>query len=473
MSAASMGAPRLVAKPSPGPVERTRARIVRYTQDVRRLFILPPLAPTRSLPAEIIITMTIIITASTAAWLRLDGVRGVMWAEDANVFTQRAATPSLQSASILTPYAGYTHSLPQLLANIIWATVRAEHVAVATTAACCVVAGMVAAAIFVLTARWPLTTWTRATVALITVLAPAVQVEVLGNLANLHWLLLWLAPFLFLYRPRSWVSACISAVAAFLVVTTEIQSLAFAPLLGLWLGERRRWPVVFAVLGGAATQVIALIGNDVTRGAGERPWAVIAQVYALQVPLTAVVGSTDGAAALIAASGWIVAAGAVVPFLLVAVALARRSTFEALLTAIFVGGSLILWVAGFGINYFEDFNYVAMSPAELVPNIQTLRYAVVPIMLLLATLAMIASRRRQRESPRLRTWFPPLIVCVTIFAIAFSSGSHGFREGGPNWRAEIATAEAQCDVHSGAYEVTISAAPTNWGVTVPCRVLDR
>lgn len=62
----------------------------------------------------------------------------------------------------------------------------------------------------------------RAMLAVIPILLPVGPQEVLGNAANLHWYLLWLAPWLLLHKPATVPGRAFLFSAALLAATSEI-----------------------------------------------------------------------------------------------------------------------------------------------------------------------------------------------------------------------------------------------------------
>lgn len=370
----------------------------------------------------------IFVVALALAWGRLDGAnRGAMWAEDGNIFSQRALDPSLQTAGLLTPYAGYTHAVPQLIASVTWALVPIEKVAIAFTAASCATAAAVAALIWVFTRSWRLNVPGRLLLCLITVLVPGLNYEVLGNLANIHWFLLWLSPFMFWFVPRRWWSAVAVGVLAFFVVATEIQALIFAPFM-LWKAkDRRRWPLYAGAIAGAIVQMSAYFQNSPSRGDGQRSVPAAIMGYFVQVPLTALTGTGQSASAAVGFSGWMIAYIAILPFVAAGVIVAMRSRRSLIVVATLILASFLLWTAGFLVNFLAPFDFSAMNADTLKAGIPLLRYCIVPMMFLLALVALAVGANRDAfrlgEATRsnARSWILPAMGAVLLCAL-FTAG---------------------------------------------------
>ncbi|WP_278101015.1 hypothetical protein AB0870_04195 [Microbacterium proteolyticum] len=401
------------------------------------------------------------------AWFRLSGAeRGTMWAEDASIFSARALDPSQLTLGIFTPYAGYTHAVPQAIASFVWWAIPTSDVAVAFTAASCAVAAGVGVLIYFLTGHWRLHPAARVALGSVSVLAPGLAYEVLGNLANIHWLLLWLTPFLFLARPRSWVSSVLLGIVAFFTVATEIQSAVFSPLLIWRLRDRRRWPIIVGAAAGAAFQASAYLQSTGGRGAGHPSLSTLVDGYFLQAPLVALTGTGQGASALVGYSGWDIAYLSIVPFVIGAVwfILNRRRPAALVVVALF-GASVAIWAAGFWLNFFPQFDFSTMDPGTLKGGVPLLRYSIVPIMLLWALIALGAGSARDRRLGA--KGIATLLLMASVFAFSYRVDDHSAREMGPTWSPEIGRAEVQCDIGT-TEDVVIPVAPATWSVEVPC-----
>ncbi len=424
-----------------------------------------------SVRRELWLSLAIAVVATAFAWFRMNSTaRGTMWAEDGPVFSARSLDPAAKPAGIFTPYDGYTHALPQLISDAVWAVVPIADVAAAFALASCVVAGGVAALVFALTGPWRLHIVGRLILAAVTVAVPNATFEVLGNLANLHWFLLWLAPFLFVFRPRTWPTSVVAAVGVFLVVTSEIQSLLFAPLILIGIRERRKILPGVAVAAGAAVQLLALSQGSRTRGTPP-DWLAVIDGYFLHAPLTGLTGVGQGSSALVAYVGWDIAYAAALPFLVCAVWYAWGSRRRALTVAAIGAASVILWVAGFAINYHVSFDYPEFSDSDLTRGVAQLRYAIVPTMLLFAFVGLAVGRGMRERASR-GAASATTVLCAAVLLAGFHVSDGGVRGNGPGWAAGIATARAECE-DGLAQKVDIPLSPSPWSLTVPCeRILE-
>jgi len=420
---------------------------------------------------DLIISLTVAIVTATLAWIRMNPVaRGTMWAEDGPVFSARSLDPSTQTAWVFTPYDGYTHALSQAVSNAVWAVVPLPDIAAAFTLAACLIAGSVAALVYLLTASWRLHIVGRLLLALTTVCVPNATFEVLGNLANAHWFLLWLAPFLFLFRPRSWVTSAAAAIGVFVVTTSEIQSLLFAPLVLVGVRSIRKIPMIAALALGAVIQLLAYVQGSRERGTPP-DWLAVVDGYFLHAPLTGLTGVGQGSSTLVAYSGWGIAYAAILPFLVCAIWFSRGSRRRAYLAIILGAASVILWVAGFAINYHISFDYPDYSDSELTRGVAQLRYAIVPTMLLFAFVALAVGRALRVRTER-RAAIAVAVLCLFVFVAGFHVSDGGVRANGPAWATEIADAKTTCSSLPDA-DVDIALSPEPWKLTIPCeRILE-
>lgn len=423
------------------------------------------------------IPIGVFFLAFAAAWFRLpEASRDTFWAEDAKTFSVRMLDPGLLPWSVFTSYDGYVHVLPHSLAFLLWHVlpIPIELMAQAFTAAACAVAAAVAMGIHLLTGAWGLNIAGRLVLAFTTVLVPGLGFEVLGNLANVHWLLLWLAPFVFLARPRRWWTAILLGVVAFVILTSEVQSALFTPLLLWHVRDRRRWPMLAGAFVGAVIQFIALLGGGrSTWGEGlPRPLSIVLG-YLLQVPLLGVSGSGEAASAVVASSGWIAALLALVPFALCAVWWAWGSRRRLLVAGGIFAASFVIWTAGYALNVSSLVDFPALEDERLREGFPLLRYAIVPLMLLYVFVGLAIGRQRMARGS-----FPGavagalVVLCAATFAVGYRVAANAPREAGPTWTEGLAAARAACDGADPEDVTEIWIAPWEfWRFPVRCEVV--
>lgn len=433
----------------------------------------PAVTRTRERWISISAPIAVFLTTFLLAWFRLPPQsRDTFWAEDARTFSERALDPDLLPWSIFTSYDGYVHALPQAAALALWniLPIPVASMAQAFTAAACAIAAAVAAGIYLLTAHWGLNVAGRLMLAFTTVLVPGLSFEVLGNVANSHWFLLWLAPFLFLARPRRWWTATILGIVAFIVLTSEVQSALFTPLLLWHISDRKRWPMAIGAFTGGVIQLCAVLGGGRTTWGEALPRPVsVLEGYAMQVPLLGLSGTGESASAIVANSGWPAAAASIIPFVICAVWWAWPSRQRLLLAVGALFASLAIWTAGYALNQASMIDFGAIEQEVLLDGFPLLRYAIVPLMLLYAFVGLAVGRvKLARSSFETGVAAAAIVMTVAIFAVNYSVDVPTQRLAGPTWAAGLEVARAEC-AESPVKDVVIWIAPYEfWRFTISC-----
>lgn len=407
-------------------------------------------------------------------WLRLDEVtRDTIWAEDGRNFLQDA----LAGASVVTPYGGYLHLVPRTIADVVVAFVPPAGYALAITALTCLVAGIVGALVYAITAWMPISRPARLALALVTVLVPALPVEVAGNAANLHSLFLWLAPWLFLARPTRWWQSAALGLVAVAATLTEIQMVIFLPLFLVQLRDRRRWPILGGAVAGIAAQFVVTVVFPRLSDAVERP-APMSNVYGwlLQVGGGTWFSPVTRFDQLVVEYGWNITWLLSAPIVLLAIAVVIRGRGVRALAAVFLVASVVIWAVGFGLNTDVGFDY-ANYPDELILGIRSLRYSVVPSMLLISVIVFGADRllasvvRHRGFGAAARTIGGAALATavVAILVVSVDATHDSRRSAGPVWSTSVADAAARCEADD-LTRISIQTAPAlpTWHVTLQC-----
>lgn len=437
----------------------------------------PAVAQTGGRPDGLLLAV-VIVTATVVSLIRIPPVvLHVVWAEDGARFLVDAITAST-SGQVLRPYDGYLHLLPRVLAETIETVFPLSGFAVAVSIAAAAATGLVAGGVFWFSRS--ATPWlpARLTFAALTVLTPLGAVEVLGNLANLHWYLLWLTPWLLLHRPRGWSGATTAGIVALIISLTEPQLAVFAPL-ALWHArDRLRWPLLVGFAAGLAAQAVAMLSAPRPARSGVLPTvADTVAGYLLDVPVALVTGSGAAIVRIAELTGWIAPIAA---FLLILAAgvlvVVRGTTPERLLVVAFLVGSVILWSAGYLLNV----RWTGQGPAPAWPaNFQLYRYGFVPGLLLAAVVVLAACvlRRTAVVSRNGRTGPGPILALTLCLGLAGtlavgSTFSTALRSTGVSWSAQVDDADAACDALPDAAPQPIEISPTGWTVTLTCAVIE-
>ncbi|MFT4305494.1 MAG: hypothetical protein QM604_01240 [Microbacterium sp.] len=421
------------------------------------------------------------IAAAALGWLRLpEAARATPWADDIGIFLAEAWNDGAW-ASVFHPYAGYLHVGARLLTALVTQLLPLDQAGVGLTVGSVLIAGVVAALVYVCTRD--LIPWrpARAGLALITVVAPLLTEQVLGNPTNLHWFALWLTPWLLLARPRTLGGAAGLAVAALLAALTEPQVLLFAPLVLLRPHGLRQWLVRGALLVGGVVQFgVAVAYPRVIAGSEVPDLASIVQGWVYWAGLRTWLPSDARAANLIVEYGWWVAGAAVVPFLVVAAWVLWRGTpAQRWLAASFVAASIAMWTVPYVVNRGGGSEYAFTSRwtgADLITalvddNVAVFaahRYGVVSSMFLLALLPLAALVLKQRGRPV--GAFTVLGVLGVIAVVAFLPRTSD-HDGAPDWAADVAAARSVCATADPATVQSWEGWPVGWYASYTCAQL--
>jgi hypothetical protein len=431
-------------------------------------------------------TSAIIVLGTAVSWFRLPaGARDTLWAEDARDFLGNALADG-PVAPLFHPYAGYLHTVPRLVAGLTVSLIPVHAWALAMTAGSCFITACVAALVFLCSRDIVPHRAARLALAAVTLLTPTSPREVLGDTANLHWYLLWLAPWLLLYRPRSRVESWILAAAGLLSTLTEIQMILFAPLL-LWRWrDKRRIPVRALYLAGISLQVTAtLLAPRKASTALPNSWASIAYGYLINSVMTVWIPGYKNIGHLLVLFGPAAALACAVPFAAaIAWVMVFGSNGKRLMVGVLAASSLAVFVIAIHTSPGSYYDYAVASPSSLA-NPWITRYGVVPSMDLLATIVLaftVHPQLRPRPQPQ-RSVFPArwrmapraviggVLIVVVLIQFVPSSTRRG---AGPEFAPQVAAATHYCRTRPAATPITFSSPPGrgSWKIHASCALFD-
>ncbi|NEN06252.1 hypothetical protein G3T36_10225 [Diaminobutyricibacter tongyongensis] len=440
----------------------------------------------RVLPAVLtdkasLIVAVIAFACAVAAWLRIPSIaRNTLWAEDGRNFLQDAVNHG-PFASLAIPYAGYLHTIPRIVASVTVTFVPVAQWADAMTAGSCLVAGILAAVVYVCTRD--VVPWLpgRILIAGLTVLAPLAPREVLGNAANLHSLVLWTVFWMLLYTPRTRTGSIVLGAVAFLGAATEIQCLLLLPLALIRWRERRRWPILGGLAAGLTMQLFVTLlwprpqsGHPPVETLSIAYGYLINAVMPLVTPQNAigpVLASTGPAVGLVVLTA-IAGAHAYV--------MIRGGTIQRIAAAGLVAASIGVYSASVLSNPNTFYDYVRFDRAQL-EQVWLARYGVVPSMMLAAivvlAVALAVSRRTVGtakgllgERRRRITGSVALAVVAALLLMQFVPQDTR-RSAGPQWSPQVTAAARACERLPDDYVFHLRETIT-WHVWLSCRTLD-
>jgi hypothetical protein len=398
-------------------------------------------------------------------------VRDVLWAEDAGTFLAQRITLG-PWASVFHVYEGYLHVVPRLMTDIAFAVRPIDDFAFVVSTLSCLAVGAIAALVYVLSSELLPNRGFRLLLASVVFLLPSLPLEVLGNMANIHWLFLFLAPWLYMYRSRTWWGASVLAVIGLLCSLTEIQMLLFAPLALLNVRHPKSLLVSILTTVGGLLQVAATVLSPRTPSDLPKPSVADIGVGFVELPI---LGSFEGHVSRI---GGFLAEGGLAATISVAIvtavilgfamypALRGRGTIR-ILSISLVASALALWSAAIWVNPNPRYWFTAFDTTTLSQLAGT-RYMVVPSMLIVSGVIVTASFLYQRGGRS------QLIAGVAVGIVAMSMiGSYQldavWRTGGERWSTSVDHARETCG--DGASTVEITVTPQSWSAIVPCSLL--
>ena len=410
----------------------------------------------------------IVIVSTLVSLARLPAPAiGTLWAEDGGVFINDV----LKNAglrNIFSPYQGYLHVVPRGIAWLVVKVIPIDGWAIAVTVAACLVVGAVAALVFHCSSALSENVWTRLGFAAVPILVAASPEEALGNLANLHWYFLYLAPWLLLKSTRTWVERIILTVAALLVGLTEIQTAMFLPLFLYRLRDKTLWGPRIALLVGVGAQVFTTLSFPRTNpDAQPANWLSVFYAWFIEGPSAVVFGTAGQVARVVIRFGWVPVALTAAVFLAgFVVILVRGGSRERVTACALLGGSIVAACAAVALNFTDFFDYAGFNESDWA-GVHLGRYAVVPSMFLLALLPLLGEVVG-------RTGRAATISVMTVLMLVYFFPVSVGREFGPVWADFLPQARQACAPSNAGPVTIVPIAPTGWivkGVSVPCQLL--
>lgn len=405
----------------------------------------------------------------------------VVWAEDANIFLDENLRYGPWE-TLFRGYAGYQHLVPRLVSSLILATRPLDEYATTVFLVCSVIVGLIGAAVFWLSRD--VIPWLPARVALAVIpfVIPATTPEIIGNMADIHSYFMWLAPWLFFYRARSWWSATAWGVVAFLTVMTEVQTILFLPLILMCWGRRNRysWPIAGAFVIGAIWQVATILTVQRQSSAAWLGISSIVQGWLINTVMPLLIASTSAVKHQLQTTGLIIPLLIMIPFVLAFLAALIWGTGRQRILVITLAlASAAIYAGGATVDGSWYFRY-AEAEVPMWERILNVRYGASSGMMLAGVVPVAAavlmaarfSRRWQRVTAQIVAWVGVIgLIVVLALASTRSESSRGWVEG--QWSAAVQSAVISCAEQDPAAIIRLPVAP-NRLVDVTCHeILSR
>ena len=399
------------AKPAVAPRPLARPSLTRVAGDVIR-----PSGPARVTARTVGVSLAAVVAGAAVVLGRQQGpgATDTVWAEDGSVFLAQARDLGL-GGSLFEPFAGYLHLVPRLAA----AAVSALPLRAADTGFAVIAAGVAAAcAVFVFRASSAhvRSLWGRVACAAPLVVSPLAGTEILANIANLHWYLLYAAFWAVVWKPPSRWEAAVSASVVAAAVLSDPFALVLAPLVAL-----RVVAAVVAFGASAVVQLVGVVGATGQRQLGEEaevallPFRYVVDVFGRGLAGDRFVGESGLSARGVAVAAVVVAGVAVVAWV------RRRVVGER--------AALLAALGGVSVAYF-------VAPVAL-SGISAPRYAFAPALLATAALVVVLDGAALD-----RTTAAALAVVAACWVVGLPS--HNDRDEGPAWDEALAASAAAC-----------------------------
>ena len=418
--------------------------------------------------SEFVIVAALAVLASTAAWFRLPPTtQQTVWAEDGTIFLNDAISGA-PAEHLFTGYAGYLQLLPRVVADAVIQTVGIADAGIAINLASCMIVGLGASLVYWCARDVVGLRLLRLVLCSITVLAPLAPLELLGNAANLHWFFIWVVLWILLYRPRTRIGAWLLAIVTLVGAMSEIQLLVLVPLLLVNRKGHNVWPPRIGLVVGLVAQIITTVLSPRVAHSGGLGGALRAYIGQVALPNFAANRQVMTAALGEQALAWEVIA--IAPFLLAALICLRWGSPLQRITALYlVPGSFVIWVVDSYLNGYGG------SPTHNAPFV-FIRYAVIPSMLLLASIVLAAQVLVSRQAPLARIGAVAVAALVVMMAVQYIPTETN-RSGGPTWASAIAAAQSSCESSvSATHQFVVTAPHTKtalWTFPISCKRLTK
>jgi hypothetical protein len=391
-----------------------------------------------------------------------------VWAEDGARFLVDGIRRPF-GANLLAPYDGYLHVVPRLVAELMsvlplgWAPVG---FAVFTA----LVRSAIAILVFAASGGYLRSVPVRFALAALMVVLPAGNSEALGNLANLHWFLLYGAFWALLWRPASVRMNVVATLVVLLAAVSSPLVFLLAPValprlaLPAW---RDRLSGIALGAGAVAQGVAVLTATRVPYSEQAVDPVQVLLASLLRVPVVAFTGSEQvqhiypkfGNAPVLAA---VLLAG--VP---VVAALAWNGGAHRFLALLGAGYGGLVIVIVLVTNWST-----ALQVQQPMVVMAAQRYSVAPCLFLLTAVAAgldtLPGRRWERAVVLAGRWVAAAVVLVSV-GLHVAAG--GGRLDGTPWGVSVDAARRDCA--DGKPEARIDHEPAGWFFLVPCARLPK
>jgi hypothetical protein len=410
------------------------------------------------------------------AFLHLERQRGVplwnsMWAEDGRVFLSDAIRSF--SGTIFEQNGGYVHVVERVIAGLVAPLPikdAAAGVAVGAAAAVTLITGFVyAASSEILPSRAA-----RLGVAASVLLLPVPGSELLANLTNLHFYLLFACFWALIWQSETAAALGSRGIAVVATALGDPLSVLFLPL-AIVAPIARRSTRAFVV---SALFVAALAVQFAMMWGGARPernWGfrleALPDTFSLRVAGGLLVGDRFLGDAWVDYGRTFAYGALLVVTLVIAVLLLRSDRRSAAFTLIALGyAGLFFCVQLYGRGTG------GIDPAIHGSQLNAARYVLLPFLLMATVILVLVDRAHERRGDAVSAWTRRAALLWLAALLAVNYSVTGDRARGPRWDRELAVASRRCSDSAGEMRARVLVAPSPprvWFATIPCTRIEH
>ncbi|MFH5877832.1 hypothetical protein [Arthrobacter sp. NA-172] len=412
----------------------------------------------------------LILLTLLSFWRIPQVAQGVVWAEDGAVFL----TDALNHPQVLTlvhPYSGYLHVVPRLAADVVVRFFALRDYGLALNVLACAAVAVVSLMTYHCSSAVTGSKWIRAAWAAIPIFVNVGAIETLGNFANMHWYLLWLAPWLLLKPAKSKFEGSLLFVVAALSSLTEIITILFVPLFLYRLRDKNLWAARAGLALGLACQIYATLTHP-RGGSASYHLDPLSALYGwfLNTSGPIVYGTSTrvmqqiisfGPAPMILAALLVVAV-----FVAVLILGSKRDKW---LAGLFLTASVVIWCGCVFSNPAHYLDYASFSASDWKTIFLFGRYSVVPTMFVLALLPLFASAmsRFGKSAPA------AVLVAFSLLLASMYFPPSTSRDNGPVWAEQVLIGRNLCGqaADTNFYDVPTAPAFFEGKVRISCPAL--
>jgi hypothetical protein len=386
-----------------------------------------------------------------------------VWAEDGARFLVDALREPL-AANLVAPYGGYLHTVPRLVAELV-SVLPLSWAAVAIAIAVALLRTGVALLVFAASGGYLRAVPVRIGLAALVIVLPAGNSETLGNLANLHWFLLYGAFWAVLWRPASLGLNVLAAAVVLLAGLSSPLVFLLAPLallrLALPAWRERLSALAFGVaLVGQVVAVLLGTRAPYSNDAVDPVQVLLASL--LRGPVVAFTGSEQVARVYPRFGNWPVLAAVVLALVPIALAVVRGDGTRRFLAWLGAGYGGLIIVIVLVANWS-----VALQVQQPGVVLAAQRYSVAPCLFLLTAVAAgLDLAHRHRATVVTSRVIVGVVLSVSIGLHMWTGAG---RLNGVPWGTSVTEARQQCT--NGEPEARLVHEPAGWFFVVPCDVI--